>query len=68
MLPFRRWRRTWKGKLLLLAAALASLGGAASLTACGGGFGLNQSQTYTLTVTGTSGEDTHSTTVQLTVQ
>ncbi len=68
MLPFRRWRKVWRGKLLLLVAGLASLIGAASLTGCGGGFGLNQSQTYTLTVTGTSGSDTHSTTVQLTVQ
>jgi NHL repeat len=68
LLPFRRWRRVWAGKLLLLIAGLASLGAAAALTGCGGGFALNVSQTYTLTVTGTSGTDTHSTTVQLTVQ
>ena len=68
MLPFRRWRRVWRGKLLLLVLGLASLAGAASLMGCGGGFGFNQSQTYTLTVTGTSGTDTHSTTVQLTVE
>jgi uncharacterized repeat protein (TIGR02543 family) len=68
MLPFRRWRKVWKGKLLLLVAGLASLAWAASLTGCGGGFGFIQSQTYTLTITGTSGTDTHSTTVQLTVQ
>ena len=67
LLPFRRWRKVWKGKLLLLVAGLAGLACAASLTGCGGGFGLIQSQTYTLTVTGTSGTDTHSTTVQLTV-
>jgi len=65
--PFRRWRKAWKGKLLLLVAALASLAGAASLMGCGGGSGLKTSQTYTLTITGTSGTDTHSTTVQLTV-
>jgi len=48
---------------------LASLAGAVSLMGCGGGFGLVPStQTYTLTITGTSGADTHSTTVQLTVQ
>jgi hypothetical protein len=68
MLPFRRWRKVWRGKFLLLVAGLASLACAASLTGCGGGFGFIQSQTYTLTITGTSGEDTHSTTVQLTVQ
>ena len=68
MLPFRRWRKLWRGKLLLLVAGLASLAGAASLMGCGGGFGLKTSQTYTLTITGTSGTDTHSTTVQLTVK
>jgi hypothetical protein len=68
VLPFRRWRKAWKGNLLLLVAALASLAGTASLMGCGAGFGLKTSQTYTLTITGTSGTDTHSTTVQLTVQ
>ena len=68
MLPFRRGRRVWRGKLLLLVAGLASLVSAASLMGCGGGFGFNQSQTYTFTITGTSGADTHSTTAQLTVQ
>jgi hypothetical protein len=69
LVPFRRWRRAWKGKLLLLVAGLASLAGAASLMGCGGGFALPlQPQTYTITITGTSGTDTHSTTVQLTVQ
>jgi len=68
LLPFRRWRKVWSGRLMLLLAGLASLGAAAALTGCGGGFALNVSQSYTLTVTGTSGADTHSTTVQLTVQ
>jgi len=68
MLPFRRWRKLWRGKHLLLVAGLASLAGALSLMGCGGGFGLKTSQTYTLTITGTSGTDTHSTTVQLTVE
>jgi len=68
MMPFRRWRKVWRGKLLLLVAGLASLACATSLTGCGGGFGFIQSQTYSLTITGTSGTDTHSTTVQLTVQ
>ena len=53
----------------MLVLALASLAGAASLMGCGGGFGLvSETQSYTLTITGTSGTDTHSTTVQLTVQ
>ena len=69
LLPFRRWRKAVRGKLFLLVAGLASLATAAALTGCGGGFALPQtSQSYTLTITGTSGSDTHSTTVQLTVQ
>ena len=68
MIPFRRWRKAWKSKLLLFVAALLSLAGAASLMGCGGGFGLKTSQAYTLTITGASGTDTHSTTVQLTVE
>ncbi|MGD0735571.1 MAG: choice-of-anchor D domain-containing protein [Terracidiphilus sp.] len=69
LLPFRRWRRAFRGRLLMLVLGLASLATAAALTGCGGGFALPQvSQSYTLTVTGTSGSDTHSTTVQLTVQ
>jgi sugar lactone lactonase YvrE len=69
MLPFRRWRRVWRGKLLLLLVGLSSLAGAVSLMGCGAGFGMvARTQTYTLTITGTSGTDTHSTTVQLTVQ
>jgi ABC-type glycerol-3-phosphate transport system substrate-binding protein len=57
------------GKLFLLLVGIASLATAAALTGCGGGFALPQtSQSYTLTITGTSGSDTHSTTVQLTVQ
>jgi hypothetical protein len=68
LLPFKRWRRTWKGKLLLLLAGLASLAALGTLNGCGGGFGLLQSQTYTLTVTGTAGSNTHSFTMQLTVK
>jgi uncharacterized protein YceK len=48
---------------------LASLGTLTALSGCGGGFSFTKpAQTYTLTITGTSGNDTHSTTVQLTVQ
>jgi sugar lactone lactonase YvrE len=69
LLPFRRWRKAWRGKLLLLVAALVSLAGVVNLTACGGGFLLGPvTQTYTITLTGASGNDTHSTTVQLTVK
>ena len=68
LLPFSRWRKVWAGKLLLLLAFVASLGAAVALSGCNGGFGINQPTTYSLTVTGTSGADTHSTTVQLTVQ
>jgi len=69
LMPFRRWRNAFRGKLLFLVVALASLATAAALTGCGGGFALPQTQqTYTLTITGTGGSDTHSTTVQLIVQ
>jgi hypothetical protein len=47
---------------------LALVGIVGSMVGCGGGFALTQSKSYTLTITGTSGTDTHSTTVQLTVQ
>jgi uncharacterized protein YceK len=48
---------------------LASLGAMTALSGCSGGFKFTQpSQTYTLTITGTSANDTHSTTVQLTVE
>jgi sugar lactone lactonase YvrE len=69
LLPFRRWRKAWRGKLLLLVAGLVSLASIVNLTGCGGGFLLGGlSQTYTITITGASGNDTHSTTVQLTVK
>jgi sugar lactone lactonase YvrE len=59
-------RRRW---ITLGALLLASLGTLTALSGCGGGFSFVQpSQTYTLTITGASGDDTHSTTVQLTVQ
>jgi hypothetical protein len=51
--------------MILLAATLVPT---ALLTGCGGGYFSITSQTYTLTVTGTSGSIQHSTTVTLTVQ
>jgi uncharacterized protein YggE len=54
---------------MLLVIGLVSMAAAITLSACGGGFALtNPSKTYTITVTGTGGTDTHTTTVQLTVQ
>jgi hypothetical protein len=64
-IPGKR-RRRWITLGMLLVASLGTL---TALSGCGGGFKfVPPSQTYTLTITGTSGNDTHSTTVQLTVQ
>jgi hypothetical protein len=65
LLPFGRLRRQYLYRLLLMLALVGIVG---SMVGCGGGFALAQSKNYTLTITGTSGTDTHSTTVQLTVQ
>jgi hypothetical protein len=74
LLPFAgRLRRTGKrlsrivSMLLLLAAGIAA---AAGISACGGntGFFAQPQQSYTVTVTGTSGALSHSTTVTLTVE
>ena len=48
--------------------ALASLGAVTAITGCGGGFGLRSATSYTITVTGTSGAEQQTATVQLTVQ
>jgi hypothetical protein len=61
-------RRRWITLGVLL---VASLGAITALSGCGGGFGLAkviQPQSYTVTVTGTSGSDIQTTTVQLTVE
>lgn len=63
----RKLRRRWLTVCVLM---LASLGALTALSGCGGGFGLpgSNGKTYTITVTGTSGAEQQSTTVQLTVQ
>jgi hypothetical protein len=60
-------RRRWLTLGVLLIASLSAL---TALSGCGGGFALPgaASQSYTITVTGTSGADVQTTTVQLTVQ
>ena len=69
LLPFaslRRFRLKSGRMLLVIALMLASLG---LLTGCGsGGYFSQPQQTYTVTVTGTSGSMTHATTVILTVE
>jgi trimeric autotransporter adhesin len=62
-------RRRWITLGVLLFASVTAL---TALSGCGGGFGLGSheggSTSYTITVTGTSGETQQTTTVQLTVQ
>lgn len=69
-IPLLWWRRRDRVRLLStgLLCALLSVG-AVMLSGCGGGYYAEPpSQTYTITVTGTSGSTQHSTTVTLTVQ
>jgi N-acetylneuraminic acid mutarotase len=64
-LPGKRRRRL----LALCLLVVASFGGIATLTGCGGGFALiNPGQTYTVTITASGGGQTQTTTVLLTVQ
>jgi sugar lactone lactonase YvrE len=69
-IPLLWWRRRDRVRLLstgLLCVLLTV--GAGMLSGCGGGYySKPPAQTYTLTVTGTSGSTQHSTTVTLTVQ
>jgi hypothetical protein len=68
LFPQRRFR-SGKQHIKSLACIVALLGFAVSTIGCGGGFALpSTAKTYTITVAGTSGSDTHSTTVTLTVQ
>jgi trimeric autotransporter adhesin len=67
LLWWRRRERIWRLGCGLLCLLLSV--GAAMLTGCGGGYySKAPAQTYTVTVTGTSGSTQHSTTVTLTVQ
>ena len=69
---FRRRHRERFARIVSMALLLGSIGAATmGLMGCGGGFDKNTlppSKTYTITVTGTSGEETQTTTVQLTVE
>jgi hypothetical protein len=69
---FRRKHRERFARLLTLMLLLGGLGAATmGLMGCGGGFDKNTlppAKTYTIIVTGTSGEQTQTTTVQLTVE
>jgi hypothetical protein len=69
LIGFRRKHRERLARYLALVLLLASLGAATfGLMGCGAGFAQIQPKTYTITVTGTSGASTASTTVQLTVE
>jgi sugar lactone lactonase YvrE len=71
LFPGKRFRPGEKGRETFtgFACIVALLGISVSMIGCGAGFALPSSaKTYTIIVTGTSGSDTHSTTVTLTVQ
>jgi hypothetical protein len=59
--------RRWISMLLLAAAGMAAMAGLSGCGAIGGSLG-QTAQTYTVTVTGTSGALSHSTTIALTVE
>ena len=63
----RRLRRSY-GKWMLLTLASLAILPVLALSGCGGGYFGPAPQTYTVTVTGTSGVLQQSTTVSLTVQ
>jgi hypothetical protein len=65
-LAMRKRRNYWVKVALLV---LATSGAATALIGCGGGFGMaGNSKAYTITITGTSGTEQQSTTVQLIVK
>jgi hypothetical protein len=67
--PLLWWRKRKRGRLLCAGVLCALLSVTAmSATGCGGGYYLNTSKTYTVTVSGTSGSSQHSTTVTLIIE
>jgi hypothetical protein len=64
----RRKLRTLPKGISYCLAALVLLGGLGAVTGCGGGYYGPQPKTCTITITGTSGTLTHSTTVTVTVR
>ena len=68
--PLLWWRRrNRRGMPAAVLLCLMMLGGTALLAGCGAGFaGEPPPTSYTITVTATSGGDTHSTTVMLNVR
>ena len=64
----KRLRTQWSRRAQIVLLALSSLGAAAVVTGCGGGFALPRTTvTSTITITATSGSDVQTTTVHLTV-
>ena len=61
-------RSSSRKRLMISALGTLLLGGLIFQSACGGGGGGPRSQTYTVTITGTSGSTQHSTNTTLTVQ
>jgi hypothetical protein len=69
LIPALRRRSRSLPRLAAMAVwAVISLGAVMGITGCGGGFFGQAPQTYTLTITGTSGATSHSTTTTLQVQ
>lgn len=68
LLPLQRATRRAR-RMMVALILLVTLGALVGLSGCGGGFFLRPpARTYTLTITGTNGSDTHNATVELTVE